>query len=114
MDLLISGKGDNLERAAAALAAFGAPATVVASVRALRSEEIAYLGAPPVRIDLLRSADGIDAEAVIERAEVVLVDGIAVPIILLDDLIANKRAAGRPQDLADLVHLERARSKARG
>jgi hypothetical protein len=27
-----------------------------------------YLGVPPVRIDLLRQADGIDTEQVIERA----------------------------------------------
>jgi len=58
MDLLISGMPDNLQRAAAALAAFGAPAAVVSSVRTLAVDEIAYLGAPPVRIDLLRSADG--------------------------------------------------------
>jgi hypothetical protein len=51
LDLLLSGLGDNLERAASALAAFGAPAQVVESVRSLRITEIAYLGAPPVRVD---------------------------------------------------------------
>ncbi|MCZ7684641.1 MAG: hypothetical protein M5U28_40055 [Sandaracinaceae bacterium] len=33
----------------------------------------------------------------------------AVRLIGLDDLIANKRASGRPQDLADADALERAR-----
>lgn len=56
MDLLLSGVGDNLERASQALAAFGAPANVVGSVRTLQLDEVAYLGAPPVRIDLLRNA----------------------------------------------------------
>ena len=109
LDLLLSGLGDNLERAASALAAFGAPALVVQSVRSLGVTEIAYLGAPPVRVDLLRSADGIETEAVISRAEQAVIDGVAIPIISLDDLLANKRAAGRTQDLADVEALERAR-----
>lgn len=110
LDLLLSGRGDNLERAAQALSAFGAPRVVVESVRNLKLDEIAFLGSPPVRVDLLRSADGVEAEAVIERAITASVDGMVLRIIALDDLIANKRAAARPQDLADVVYLERAKA----
>jgi hypothetical protein len=109
LDLLLSGLGDNLERAASALATFGAPAQVVHSVRTLGVTEIAYLGAPPVRVDLLRAADGIETEGVISRAEQAVIDGVPIPIISLDDLLANKRAAGRAQDLADVEALERVR-----
>jgi hypothetical protein len=35
-------------------------------------------------------------------------DGVAVAVIGREHLIANKRAAGRPQDLADVAALERA------
>lgn len=109
LDLLISGETNNLDRAAEALDAFGAPANVVSAVRQLGPNEIAYLGVPPVRIDILRSADGIDTEAAINRAVTVHIDGLDVPVIALDDLIANKRAAGRPQDIADADLLERFR-----
>jgi hypothetical protein len=109
LDLLLSGLSGNLERAANALASFGAPAQVVQSVRSLGVDEIAYLGAPPVRVDLLRAADGIDAEAVIARAQTAVIGGLSIPIITIDDLITNKRAAARPQDLADVAALERAR-----
>ena len=36
---------------------------------------------------------------------------VTVPILALDDLITNKRAAGRPQDLADVALLERVRNR---
>lgn len=39
--------------------------------------------------------------------------GVPVPVIGLDDLIANKRAAGRPKDLIDVAELERIRSRLR-
>ena len=40
-------------------------------------------------------------------------DGVAVRVISIDDLIANKRAAGRAQDRVDVDELERVRA-ARG
>jgi hypothetical protein len=86
---------------------------VIESVRNLSTSEIAHFGVPPVRVDLLRSADGIDAEAAIGRAESVTLDTLTIPVLSIDDLIANKRAAKRPQDLADVAVLERVRSKSK-
>ena len=107
LDLLISGAGENLTKIASALAAFGAPRAVVENVRTLGANEIAHFGIPPVRVDLLRSADGIDAEAAIQRALAVEIDGLTIPVLTIEDLLANKRAAGRPQDIADVALLER-------
>ncbi len=49
-------------------------------------------------------------EAVLVRAVHVALDDLDVPMIALDDLIANKRASGRTQDMADVEALEKARS----
>jgi hypothetical protein len=38
-------------------------------------------------------------------------EGTPIRVIALDDLIANKRASGRPQDLGDVAKLERVRAK---
>ncbi len=111
LDLLLSAQGDNLGRVVDALTAFGAPANVIQSARTMRENEIVHFGVPPVRVDLLRSADGIDTESVIARAVRATVDGLEIRLLALDDLIANKRAAGRPQDLADAALLERVRSR---
>ena len=107
IDLLVSGTVENLERVASALAAFGAPAEVVTAARKMGPTDVIYLGKAPVRVDILRSADGIDAEAAISRAVTTDVSGLRISIIALDDLIANKRASGRPVDLADISLLER-------
>ena len=109
MDLLVSGKGDNLERVARALIAFGAPPQTIDGVRQMQATEIVYLGVPPLRIDILRTADGIDTESTLGNAISVQLNGTDVSIISFDDLLANKRAAGRPQDLADVAALEKSR-----
>ncbi len=111
LDILVSGRADNLDRAATALAAFGAPGAVVDGVRRLEPSEIAYFGVPPLRIDIMRRADGIDSEEAIASADCVQHGDIWIPVIGLELLIANKRAAGRPQDLADVAFLERLRER---
>jgi hypothetical protein len=63
------------------------------------------LGYPPCRIDILTEIDGVLFEAAWARRLEVEIDGRHVPIIGRDDLIANKRASGRPQDIADVARL---------
>jgi len=81
LDLLISREGDNLARAAAAIARFGAPSSVVNDLRALQPNEIAYLGIPPVHVDLMCRADGIETEDVIAHAVIVRIADLDVPFI---------------------------------
>lgn len=106
IDLVLAGDAENLERAARALSAFGAPASVVDAVRVLGEREIAYLGQPPLRIDLLRTIDGVDARDLFAHAVSTALDGVPLRVIALRDLIANKRATGRPQDRIDAELLE--------
>jgi len=105
LDLLIGGSQDNRDRASRALARYGAPAQVVAAVRGLGEDEVAYFGEAPLRVDILRGVDGVDTDDVLRRAVVAEWGGVPVRVIALDDLIANKRAAGRARDLADLERL---------
>ena len=108
LDLLVSPSGNNLERVGRALESFGAAPHLVAAVKKLAENEVVYLGVPPVRVDILRSADGIsDVDSTLARAVRALLGDLSVPILALDDLLVNKRAAGRPQDIADVALLER-------
>jgi predicted nucleotidyltransferase len=107
LDLLIEGSADNRARAAGALERYGAPQNAVAAVRTLSENEVAYLGQPPLRVDILRAIDGVDLTKVFRDGVSADWDGVSVRIIALEDLLQNKRAAGRPQDIADATILER-------
>lgn len=64
------------------------------------------LGYPPLRIDLITSIHGVDFAGAFQRRVEVEMDGLSLPFLSLDDLRVNKRASGRPQDLADIAALE--------
>lgn len=53
-----------------------------------------------------------DFDAVYARAARAQLDTTTATVIALEDLVALKRAAGRPQDLADIDALERLRGDA--
>jgi hypothetical protein len=59
LDVLLGGDDENLQRAARALARYGAPPNVVEATRTLAENEVAYLGSPPLRVDLLRTIDEV-------------------------------------------------------
>jgi predicted nucleotidyltransferase len=113
IDIFLAGSADNLERAAAALQRFGAPPNVVASIRSMSDNEVVFLGQPPMRVDFLRSVDGVEASELLAGAEIAEIDGLTIKVISRDHLIANKRAAGRPQDLLDAEFLERTAPRSR-
>lgn len=68
-----------------------------------------------LQVDFMGTIHGIRSfEGVRARATMVTVDGAMIAVASLDDIIRSKRAAGRPQDLAVVMVLERtdARRKA--
>lgn len=107
IDLVLRGTPQNLEAASRALDRFGAPPNVVEAVRHMGTTEVIFMGQPPLRVDMLRTIDGVETEELFARALTVDVAGTELRVISLADLIANKRAAGRPQDLIDAELLER-------
>lgn len=113
LDLLIGGSADNVERAAKALTRYGVSQVVAEGVRHQREDEIVYFGVPPLRVDILRAIDGVRTEEALARAVPTEWDGEPVRVLALDDLVANKRAAGRARDLADVERLEEIRRSER-
>ncbi|MEN9745539.1 MAG: hypothetical protein RL729_11 [Actinomycetota bacterium] len=88
-----------------ALNAFGFQNLSLTESDFLKEDSIIQLGYPPFRIDILTSIDGVAFDQAWEKKVVVELNGMKVPFIGREDLIANKKAAGRPQDLADVSRL---------
>jgi predicted nucleotidyltransferase len=83
--------------------------------RTLRGTQILCLNTPLGGLDLVARPEGAPRyERLRARAEVVEIAGVEVPVASIDDMIAMKRAAGRPQDLIDIDALEIARRRRRG
>lgn len=101
---------DNLDRLAQALVDLEAvrrnlPPGLNAPVdaHALRAGDVFTLSTRAGDLDLLAHPDpGLDFEALGRNATWVTILGVAVRVAGLDDLIAMKRAAGRPKDRIEL------------
>jgi hypothetical protein len=80
----------------------------------LRNTQMLTLTTVDGGLDLLVDPDSAPGYAALRRrADEMDVDGIVVRVASVEDLIAMKRAAGRPQDLVDLESLEIARRRRR-
>jgi predicted nucleotidyltransferase len=112
-DLWVDPSAANAERVLAALRDFGFAPTEEAARALVTPGKILRMGYPPMRIELLTAPAGVEFGTCRPRAVMKEVFGVAVPVIGLDDLIANKRAAGRPKDLLDIAELERIRERLR-
>lgn len=101
IDFWVSHEATNVQRLLQALRAFGFGALGL-SAADFDADTVIQLGQPPRRIDLLTAIDGVDFEGCWSRRETVTLDGLQMHLIGLEDFKANKRAAGRLKDLADL------------
>lgn len=108
LDVYVEPSQENALRVERGLARFGAPLRALGvSVKDFERPDITVqLGVPPLRIDLLTAADGIDFEEAWATHETLDVDGRSIPVLGRDALVKNKLAAGRHQDLADVEALQ--------
>ena len=96
---------ENAQNIMRALNAFGFQNLSLTESDFSKEDSIIQLGYPPFRIDILTSIDGVVFDQAWEKKIVVELNGMNVPFIGRDDLITNKKAAGRPQDIADVSRL---------
>jgi hypothetical protein len=65
------------------------------------------LGREPFRVDILTDIPGVTFDEAWSSRICVTLDGVELPVIGKAQLIKNKRAVGRLQDLADVDELEK-------
>jgi hypothetical protein len=71
----------------------------------LEKDKVIRMGFPPVRIEVITGASGVDFNDCYSRRNLVSIDKIPITFISIEDLKINKKASGRYKDLEDLKHL---------
>ena len=108
LDIFIRSDPENARAVFRALAQFGAPLGGISEADFVDGTTF-QLGVPPDRIDILQKIDGVTFdEAWTNRVEGHLDGEVPAYVISRDDLIRNKLASGREQDLLDVKVLRKA------
>ena len=99
LDIWIAADAENRSRVVQAIRSFAFPNAGVEMFD--RPDAMVRMGVPPLRIEVLQKIAGVEFDDWSRR--VILADeDIQIPMISLDDLKKNKKAAGRPKDLLDV------------
>lgn len=108
LDIFIEASAKNADAVYGAFADFGAPLQNVSPEDFQKQYSVVRIGVPPITIDVLQHIDGIKFERAWLDSSECDFDGVPARCISASDLIANKLASGRPQDLADVTAIRNA------
>ena len=114
IDFWIMANPENAKAVMRAITSFGAPLMGLTEADFHRPGMVFQIGTEPQRIDIISAVDGLDYADASLRAVTMNVDGLEIKVVSLDDLIVNKRASGRPKDIADAVMLEKLKERENG
>jgi hypothetical protein len=106
LDILVRATRENAAKLVDLLNQFGFADAGFKESDFTEPDQLIQLGRAPNRIDLLTSITGVTTDEALASKVSAELDGIPVFILAKDALIRNKRAVGRPQDIADLKALE--------
>ncbi len=113
LDIWIEPTLKNASRVWNALLAYQAPMAGIQPVDFSLQSTIFQIGVEPIRIDIITSVEGLEFAAAWRKRVATRFGRVPVNVLGNADLIRNKRACGRPQDLLDIERLERHARKRR-
>jgi len=111
IDIFVANDQTNAERLVKALTEFGFSGNNLSPDIFMRKDSLVIMGVEPLAVDILNYLTGVNFDAAFERRELVDCEDIRISLIGFDDLITNKRTAGRHKDLADVEYLELIKTK---
>jgi predicted nucleotidyltransferase len=106
LDIWVDCSPDNAARLATVMDEFGFGSLGLTTTDFSTPDLVIQLGYEPNRIDLLTGLTGVKFDDAYPKRVKGTIDGLELPIIDRESLIANKRAFGRSQDLTDVKDLE--------
>jgi len=106
MDIWIAASEKSALKMVGALKQFGFDLPDLNKEIFLSEKKVIRMGIPPMRLEILTSIDGVCFENCYKNRVVADCDDFKVNFISKSDLLQNKRASGRPQDLVDADKLQ--------
>jgi predicted nucleotidyltransferase len=111
LDIFVRSDEENGKAVFRALAQYGAPLGGLTPSDFMDGTTF-QIGQPPARIDILQHIDGVTFDEAWENRIEGIIDGqIQAAVISRDDLIRNKLATGREQDILDVKKLRTAKQQ---
>lgn len=113
LDILIEASGNNASKMIKALDAFGFKLSNLQAEDFLNPETIFQLGRAPVRIDIITSITGVKWDEIWKNKTKGTFGNSNIPVYFIGkaQLIKNKSATGRDQDLLDVKKLKISKKK---
>jgi predicted nucleotidyltransferase len=105
MNIWVAIHPHNAQRLVDAIRAFGFDMPELSPDVFLKENQAIRMGVPPIRIEIVTSASGVNFEQCYAARVVDELDGVPVNVINLEHLKINKKATGRHRDLDDLDNL---------
>ena len=105
LDIWINISETNAAKMVNVLDEFGVGSLGLSKADFLKEGYVSQIGYPPLRIDILNSIDGISFPVAYRNKQTLKLEEIEISYIGLEDLITNKKATVRSQDLTDVQQL---------
>lgn len=102
LDIWVRATSDTAPKIMKALRIFGAPMDQIEEGDFSKPSIVFQIGVPPGRIDILTVVSGLVFDDAWCNRVLLNIDGLSFHVIGFADLIVNKKASGRPKDIADL------------
>lgn len=107
LDIWLLPEPENATNILIVIKAFGFGSLDIKVADLTKENSVIQLGYPPLRIDLLTSIDGVHFNECYPNRKTIEIDRLSVNFIGYTDLLKNKKASGRHQDLGDIENLEK-------
>lgn len=107
MDIWVNRTKNNYNKIVKAFTEFGMPVFDMTEENFLYNDDfdVFSFGVPPVRIDLMTEAKGLEFSSCFEKAEIHNIEDTRTRVLHFDDLIKAKKASNRSKDQDDIENL---------
>lgn len=107
LDIWINISEANAEKLMEVIKAFGMASLGLEKEDFLQPGYVSQIGYPPLRIDILNSIDGVNFKEAFQNRQKIVEGDLEISYISLNDLVQNKVASGRKQDIQDVREIKK-------